>query len=106
MAVVLLPFRPGAASRCVLGVLPREVTLLSSRGAFLFTPHTIHHLPLVQFLVFRSVVVGLSVKTGKPPLISTSELVSLTFAKHMPWLQAWVELPWHINEHACMRVVT
>lgn len=106
MAAVLLPFRPGAASRRVLGVLPREATLLSSRGAFLFTPHTTHDLPLVPFLVFRTVVVILSVKTGKPPLISTSEVVSLTFAKHMPWLQTWAELPWHINEHACMRVVT
>lgn len=77
MAAALLPFRTGAASRRVLGVLPREATLLSSRGAFLFTPHTIRDLPLVQFLVFRTVVVLLSVKTGKPPLISTSEVVSL-----------------------------
>lgn len=49
--------------------------------------------------MFRTVVVLPSVKTRNPPFISTSEVVSWM------WLQPWAELPGHINERACMRVV-
>lgn len=93
----LAPLQNWCCFQTRAGVLPREATPLSGWGALLSSHF--RHLPLVQFLVFRTVVVLPSVKTGNPPFISTSEVVSWM------WLQPWAELPWHINKHACMRVV-
>lgn len=81
------------------GAASRSHTPLQLGSHSLYSSHFCH-LPLVQFPVFRTVVVLPSVKTGNPPFISTSEVVSWM------WLQPWAELPWHINDRACMRVVT
>lgn len=98
MAATLLPFRTGAVSRHAWGAASRSHTPLQLGSRSLYSSH-ICHLPLVQFLVFRTVVVLSSVKIGNPPFISTSEVVSWM------WLQPWAELPWHINERACVRAV-
>lgn len=94
----LAPLQNWCCFQTCPGVLPGEATPLSSWGAALYSSH--FHLPLVQFLVFRTVVVLPSVKTGNSPFISPSEVVSWM------WLQPRAELPWHVNERACMRVVT